>query len=218
MKDIAIFGAGGFGKEVQMLIEQINQKSNKWNLKGFYDDNIEKGRLINELPVLGNTQDLNKYGSEIGIIVAIADPPVKERVINKIKNNHVYYPVLIHPGVLTGNRKYFSAGEGSIITAGNIITVNVEIGRHVILNLSCTVGHDVCIGDYSSIMPGVHLSGEVTVEKGVFIGTGAEVINQLNLGENSIIGAGSVVNRDIPSNSTAVGVPAKVIKKHKKTI
>ena len=109
-------------------------------------------------------------------------------------------------------------GEGSIITAGNVITVNTEIGNHVILNLSCTVGHDTIIGDYSSCMPATNISGEVKMAPCVYIGTGVKIVNQVEIGENTIIGAGAVVAKSIPDNCTAVGIPAKPIKFHRETV
>jgi serine acetyltransferase len=63
-------------------------------------------------------------------------------------------------------------------------------------------------------MPGVNISGEVIINENVYVGTGAKIINQLEIGSNSIIGAGAVVSKSIPDNCTAVGIPAKPIKFH----
>ena len=82
----------------------------------------------------------------------------------------------------------------------------------MILNLGCTVGHDTIIGAYSAFMPSVNISGEVNIKEGVYVGTGAKIINQITIGEKTIIGAGAVVAKKLPSNCTAVGVPARVIK------
>lgn len=212
MIKIAIFGAGGFGREVHFLIEQINEINPTYEFIGYFDDGIEKGKLINDYPVLGGINELNQYNTELSIAIAIGDPTVKRKVIEKITNPFVNFPLLIHPGVLIGNRKFNKIGKGCIICAGVIITVNITIKDFVILNLSCTVGHDTIIGDYSSFMPSVNISGEVIIESGVYIGTGAKIINQLTIGENTIVGAGAVVCKSLPANCTAVGVPANVIK------
>ncbi|MCY1374212.1 putative acetyltransferase EpsM [compost metagenome] len=92
--------------------------------------------------------------------------------------------------------------------------MNINIGKHVILNLACTVGHDTTIGNYSSFMPSINISGEVVIEDGVYVGTGAKIINQLEIGTNTIVGAGAVVSKTLPPNCTAVGIPAKPIKFH----
>jgi sugar O-acyltransferase (sialic acid O-acetyltransferase NeuD family) len=214
MKDIAIFGGGGFGREVQMLIEQINKVNPVWNFIGFFDDGLEKQSFVNNAPVLGGITELNEYPLNLDIVFAIGNPVTKKNIVSKINNRKTSFPVLIHPNVFLGSPNFVSIGDGSIITAGTIITVNIKIGKHVILNLGCTVGHDTVIGDYSSFMPSVNISGEVTVKDCVYVGTGAKIINQLEIGENSVIGAGAVVTKTIPPNCTAVGIPAKPNKFH----
>jgi len=212
MKKIAIFGGGGFGREIQMLIEQINSATPKWNFIGFFDDGVEKNKYINNSPILGGINELNQFNEELDIVFAIGNPITKKKIIAKLNNVKLSYPILIHPNVQIGSSKYVIIGEGCIITAGTIITVNITIGKHVILNLGCTVGHDTIIGDYSSFMPSVNISGEVVISDCVYVGTGAKIINQLEIGENTIIGAGAVVSKSLPANCTAVGVPAKIVK------
>ena len=80
------------------------------------------------------------------------------------------------------------------------------------MNLDCTIGHDAIINDYSTILPSVNVSGAVTIGECVSVGTGSAIIQGLSIGDNTVIGAGSVVVKDIPENTVAVGVPAKVIK------
>lgn len=214
MKKIAIFGAGGFGREVQSLIEQINKAQQTYEFIGYFDDGVQKGKLINNFPVLGGVNEANKWTEPLNMVFAIGDPTTKRKVIEQINCPFITFPVLIHPNVLIGDMQFNSIGEGCIICAGNIITVNIKIGAHVILNLSCTTGHDTIIGDYSSFMPTVNISGEVIIENCVYVGTGAKIINQLTIGENTIIGSGAVVSKSLPANCTAVGIPAKPIKFH----
>lgn len=210
MKDILIIGAGGFGREVEMLINQINSQEKRWNLLGYLDDNLEIGSRVGNLPILGSIEAINRF-NDCFYVIAIANSKVKERIVNTIPTK-LRAAILIHPSVLKGQR--VTIGEGSIICAGNIITEDIVIGNHVILNLSCTVGHDSIILNYCSFMPSVNISGEVKIEEGVFVGTGAKIINQVEIGRYSIIGAGAVVSKTIPSNCTAVGIPAKPIKFH----
>lgn len=210
MKKIAIFGAGGFGREVAMLIEQINQQQPTWELAGFFDDGITPGTEIYGYSVLGGSKELNRYKEPMHVVFAIGSPEIKKKVISKLTNPDLLFPVLVHPSVLMG--KDVTIGEGCIVTAGNIITVNVKLGKHVILNLACTVGHDATIGDYASVMPGVNISGEVEIGGSVLIGTGAKIIQQTSIGSGTKVGAGAVVIRSLPANCTAVGVPAKPIK------
>ena len=100
-----------------------------------------------------------------------------------------------------------------MICAGNILTVNVTIGKHVLLNLDCTVGHDSVLEDYVSVGPGCHLSGYTKLRRGCYLGTGVVTIEKTQVGESSAIGAGAVVIRNIPPNVTAVGIPAKTLER-----
>ncbi|KQS37802.1 acetyltransferase [Pedobacter sp. Leaf194] len=211
IKDIAIIGAGGFGREVKMLIDQINLVRPQFNFLGYYDDGIALGTLINGYSVLGGIEDINLITEEVYIVAAIGLPSLKKKLIEKITNSNVSYPILIHPNVVLGEDDV-SIGEGTIVCAGSMITVNIKIGKHVIFNLGCTVGHDTEIHDYCSFMPSVNVSGEVVIENEVYVGTGAKIINQLSIGTKTIVGAGAVVYKSLPANCTAVGIPAKPVK------
>lgn len=214
MKDIAIFGAGGFGREVKTIIDAINRKKpNTYNFIGFYDDGIEKGTIVNGYPLLGGIQELNEVTSELSLIISIGDPRIKENILNKIENSFIKFPTIIHPNVSVSSDDV-QIGKGTIICEGTIITCNINIGEFVIFNLMCTVGHDTTIDNYCAFMPSVNISGEVHLHKSVYVGTGAKIINQLEIGENTIIGAGAVVSKSLPANCTAVGIPAKPIKFH----
>jgi sugar O-acyltransferase (sialic acid O-acetyltransferase NeuD family) len=213
MKNIAIYGAGGFGREINMLINQINQHEKKFNIIGYFDDSKQKGETIGKHTVLGGMKELNCFPEEINIVVSIADPKLKSKVLAAIESKKVNFPTLIHPSCIIGEDRV-SIGVGSIICAGSILTVDISIGDHVILNLGCTVGHDTKIGSYSSFMPSTNISGEVQIGECVYCGTGVKIINQVEVGSNSIIGAGAVVSKSLPSNCTAVGIPAKPIKFH----
>ncbi|RQP12719.1 MAG: acetyltransferase [Chryseobacterium sp.] len=212
MKDIAIVGAGGFGREVKMLIDQINSVKSVFNIAGFYDDK-EYSADINGVPYLGDLSKIEQIDRPLDIVIAIGDPTIKKRVVSAISNPNISFPNLIHPGVLIG-KDAVALGRGNVICAGNILTVNIAVGDFVILNLACTVGHDTEINDYCSFMPGVNISGEVKIEESVYVGTGAKIINQLTIGEGTIVGAGAVVSKSLPSCCTAVGIPAKPIKFH----
>lgn len=211
MKDIAIIGAGGCGREVKMLIDQINAVQPQFNFIGYFDDGLETYKLINGHPVLGPVEAINTWQTELDIVLAIGLPSLKKKLFAKIVNPRITYPVLIHPSVLIGNDDV-TIGPGTIICAGNIITVNIKIGSHVIFNMGCTVGHDTVIDNYCSFMCSVNVSGEVVIEEGVYVGAGAKIINQLSIGANTIVGAGAVVVKSLPPNCTAVGVPAKPVK------
>lgn len=213
MQDIYIIGAGGFGREVQWLIERINAVDPVWNIRGYIDDN--QTGIINNHPVVG-TVDSFLHAREddprkVAVVCAIGSSKVRKTVLDRFAfYDWIDFPNLIDPSVLMSDR--ISMGRGNIICAGNILTVNITLGDFNIINLDCTVGHDVVMKDYVTLYPSANISGATILENCVEIGTGAHIIQGLSVGSGSIIGAGSVVIRDIPSCCTAVGNPCKVIK------
>jgi sugar O-acyltransferase (sialic acid O-acetyltransferase NeuD family) len=212
MERIAIYGAGGLGREISQMISQINGSSPKWEMIGFYDDYIPKGTVVKGFEVLGGISELNKQFDELNLVIGIADNILRRQIAEKITNVKIIYPTLIHPSVIM-EKSEVSLGQGSIITAGNILTTDIKIGKHCIINLGCTIGHDLVLDDFCVIMPGVHLSGNISMGQEVFVGTGARILQNLTIGRRSKIGAGAVVIREVSDGDTVVGVPAKSKKK-----
>jgi len=214
MKKIVIIGAGGFGREVKVLIDQINASLDKpkYHIEGFYDDAHDLPPLINGLPLLGSIKDLLEREENICVAMGVGIPQVKKNIVDQLKHGNFDFPILIHPNVYIGDDVKIDAG--TVICANNILTCNIVVDSFVTLNLSCTTGHDTNIGEYSSFMPSVNISGEVDIKEAVYVGTGAKIINQLEIGANTTVGAGAVVAKSLPENCTAVGIPAKAIKFH----
>jgi sugar O-acyltransferase (sialic acid O-acetyltransferase NeuD family) len=122
------------------------------------------------------------------------------------------FATLIHPSAEVSN--WIAYGEGTVIYPGNILTTNIKIGRHVQTNVHCSISHDVVLGDYVTLGPGVHISGWVQLGDRVFVGAGATIINgrkdaRLTIGNDAVVGAGACVIRSIPSSITVAGVPAR---------
>lgn len=210
MEKIAIVGSGGFAREVLTLIKDINKQCERYEIVGFVD--VDRSKVIHGYPVIGDDEYVNNTQETISVVLAVGEPHLKRKIRNKYTNPLVKFPTLIHPSVLIGSKDSISIGEGCIICAGCILTTDIVIKDYVTLNLMCTVGHDTEIGNYCSFMPCVNISGEVKTNEGVYVGTGAKIINQLEIGENTIVGAGAVVAKSLPAHCTAVGVPAKPIK------
>lgn len=212
MKDLIIFGASGLGREVAWLVERINRVSSVWNLMGFMDDNEEiLGKTINGYQVLGKTEDIAKY-PDAYYVCAIGASRVREKIVNNMRavNPNIKFGTVIDPSVEISD--LVTIGEGSIICAHTIITVNIEIGSHVIINLDCTVGHDAVLKDFVTLYPSVNVSGITKIGHAVELGTGMQIIQGKTVGDYSIVGAGAIVVKDIPPKCTAVGSPAKPIK------
>ncbi len=206
---IAIYGAGGFGREARQIIYDCDNIDDIF--AGFVvDDEFKTEQNPNGIEWI-NRENQNLYMRGILIVVAIGSPSARKRIVQKIHEQcKKGFGGLIHPRALIGDN--VEIGEGSIVCAGAMITTDIEIGSHVHINLNATIGHDTKIGDFVTISPGVNISGNVTIKEGAEIGTGAVIIPGCTIGKWSVVGAGSVVITDVPDNSTAVGNPAKVIK------
>ena len=120
---------------------------------------------------------------------------------------------MIHPSVMLGDQTTNRIGEGCILTASCILTTNVILDAFVIINLASTLGHDVHLKSYSSIMPQCSISGFVTIGERTYIGVGARLLPGLNIGPDVNVGAGAVVTKSIADSLTVAGVPAKELVK-----
>jgi len=210
MNPLVILGAGGFARETLDVVDAINAVSPKWDVFGFIVDREYgiPGTVVNDKPILGDFSWLQQH-PEVYIVCGVGAPEIRQRMILQLSQSS-RFATLIHPSaVLT---RWMKIGDGTIITAGCIISNNVVIGNHVQINPSATVGHDVMINAFVSLGPGVLISGNVNIRDGAYIGTGANIIEKKTIGAWSIVGAGSTVVKNVPANTTVVGIPAQVIK------
>lgn len=211
MNNTVIVGNGGFAREVKWLIEECNKVEKTWNLLGWVSTQ-KQGEIVDGLPILGDDQWLITYSEPINVVIALGNGTLRKRLAEAYsKNENIMFPNIIAPDVNMG--KILKMGHGCIITFQSIFTVDIEIGDFVVSNLSCTIGHDCKIGSYTTLFPGAHISGGVTLGECSSVGTGASIIQGCSVGENTFVGAGAVVLKNLPSNCTAVGVPAKVVEK-----
>ena len=189
-----IIGGGGLGRELQSMLPALGYKH--WKV---YDDDTTL-----HLP---SPQSIPENSSAA---LAVGDSLERSAAVAKLPPN-LQFPSLLHPRALLQNPESIHYEKGTIITAGCILTCDIRMGAFCLLNLNCTVGHDVQLGDYVSLMPAVNLGGNVTCEAEVYLGTGANVLPGVHLGRGAIVGAGAVVTRNVPAHTTVAGVPARLL-------
>lgn len=214
MKDIAVFGAGGFGREVACLIRMINDSLDmpRWNFIGFFDDNAELKGTRNEYgEVLGGKELLNQWHTPLDIAIAIGSPAVVQKVAESINNSNIDFPNLIAPTVTVFDANNYRIGKGNIICTNSLISCNVTLGDFNLLNGYITIGHDATIGSFNVIMPSVNISGGVLMGDRNFMGLQSAVIQYLKIGNDTRIGAGAIVMRNTKDGYLYVGVPAKKV-------
>ena len=215
-RQVAIYGAGGFGRELAWLVQSCSVQDQCYEVACFIDDNkTMHGATLNGVQVMSLQEAHERLPSAV-VIVGVGSPAARERLVEKAAAAGFGFETMIHPGVERSQR--LKIGIGSVICAGSILTTEIVLGQHVQINLDCTIGHDVVMGDYSTLAPGVHVSGFVHLGRRSYVGTGAVIINgtpesPLLIGDDVTIGAGACVVRSVPAGLTVVGVPAKPLQK-----
>lgn len=208
-REIAIYGGGGFAREVAWLVESCGEP---YQVACFIDDNeAMHGNPLNSIPVM-SLEKAWQLHPNAKIVGGVGTPKVRQMLMEKAAQRGYTFETVIHPRAELS--RWIEIGIGTVICAGNILTTNIKLGEHVQINLDCTIGHDVVMGDYTTLAPGVHVSGWVHFGKRVYVGTGAVIINgaqdaPLTIGDDAIIGAGACVTKPVPAGLTVVGVPAK---------
>lgn len=207
---ICIYGIGGFGREVLCcLLDIIAPTSVKIEETVCFmvSDNYYK-----EDKVMGvNVIPQSKFEPEkFKVVVAVGDPVLRQGVINTLPHE-TRYAKIIHPGAVIS--QWVEIGEGSIITAGVILTCNIRIGKHAHLNLHSTIGHDCTIGDYFTAAPAANISGKCQIGDCVYFGTNSSVRERVKICNNVTIGMGGVVVKDIAEEGVYIGNPLKKLNK-----
>ena len=174
-----------------------------------YHDVLEKVTNPYNLNYLGHEDTID---SNYKVFIAIGNNILRRKIYEKLHLKDISLnTILVHPGSTISKTSLIE--EQTFISAGVIINPQVKIGVGCIINTGAIIEHDCSIGKFSHITPGAVLAGNVSIGSGCMIGANAVIKQGMKIGDNVIIGAGAVVLRDIYSNTTFVGNPAREIKK-----
>jgi len=212
MKDLAIYGAGGFGKEVACLVNAINKNNPEWNLIGFFDDGYSIGESNRFGKILGGINELNNWKEKINIVFSIANPVILQELVSKIENNNILFPNLFAPDLNFLDFDSLKIGKGNLFFFGVRISCEVTVGDFNLCNGFASLGHEVEMGSFNILGPMVRLSGNVNVGNGNFFGVQSIVLQGLKIGSYVKVGAGSVMMTKTKDNSLYMGNPAKIIR------
>lgn len=210
MNNIAICGFGGFGREVACLLKKINSsgENNNWNFIGYFDNkNVSSPNEYGS--VIGNDYDLLHWNEPLSVVFAIGDSALRYKLSTLLNNKYLSFPNIISPDVNFLDENNIKLGIGNIICANVILSCKVSIGNFNIFNWSTSIGHDSIIGDFNSLMPDVKISGGVSVGNLNYFGVSSVVLQQIRIGNKTIIGANSTIIKNTIDGSTYIGNPAR---------
>lgn len=192
----AIFGNGGHADEV------ISQMNFDHDIKRFIDDEFYDNKLSE------NILPLSKFDPyEFQLMICVGNSIYRSQVIKKLPKETKFFSFIHRTSLILD--KNCIIGEGSFIGAYSIITTNISIGRHAILNRGNHIGHDCSIGDFFSMMPGSIVSGNCTIGNCVYLGSNSTLKEKIKICENVTVGINAAVVKDINISGVYTGVPAK---------
>jgi len=210
-KKLIIIGAGGCGREVAQIATDIQRtNTTDWELYGFIDDNPNALDNVDcNVSLLGNIQEWVPKEDEL-FICAIGNPTLREKLTVILEEKGANFTSLIHPTVIIASSARYE--PGLVVYPFTSISVNTNIGKHVLINMHNAVGHDACIGSYSVLSSFCDITGHVHIGKKVFLGSHVSVAPGLKIGDNANVGLGSVVVSSIKEGKHVFGNPARMLK------
>lgn len=208
---LGIFGAGGLGREVLELAKIINEKDNRWEDIVFIDD-AQFGKTINDVKVYSYADAVSHFKNNIEMTICVGEPETRKKLFDKIENDGIQAPTLIHPNVFIP--KSTKIGKGVTIQCDCFISCNVVIEDYIYIQPQTSVGHDCVLHEGCSLSGKVSLAGAVEVGEYTYIGLCAVVKECVKIGKKTIIGMSSSVYNDIGDEVVAIGNPARIMKKN----
>ena len=206
MKDrieIIVFGAHGSGAIVAMTAQRASVAGASWSVKGFLDDVIPAGTVIEDTPVLGTFSDWPQVSGVPNFIAPLHRYDVMRDRAQCICDLEIpperWSPALIDPmAAVSGSAEI---GEASYVAAGAVVLPGARIGRHAAVRSGSTISHDAVLHDFVFVGPNAVVSGSTVVGEGAFIGPGAVITSDISIGPYAIVGMGSVVTRSVPEGA-----------------
>jgi sugar O-acyltransferase (sialic acid O-acetyltransferase NeuD family) len=208
MDKILIIGAGGYGRELLQWIKDINDVKPTWEIAGFLDDNLNALDGIGcDYAILGRVSDWQPTDNEV-CALAVGTPRTKEKIVGSLKERGAVFATVIHPtATLTQFSKY---GEGLVMFPQSKLSVNSRVGDFVTI-LSSGIGHDVEIGDYTTVSGACSILRNAKIGKRVFLAANVAISNDIVIGDDAYIGLGSIVIKDIAAEQKTFSNPARVL-------
>lgn len=204
MEKIVIIGAGGHAKTIVDTLERLGC----YDIVGFVDKNVSEKPMYKGYKVIGTDDDLQLlYESGIkNAFIAIGflgDSTLRQKIYDKLLKIGFNIPSVIDPTAIVACDAII--GEGTYVGRGSVVNVSTCVGQNCIINSAAVIEHDCIIGDFTHVAVGAVVCGQVSVGENTLIGANATVIQCKNIGSNCVVGAGTVVRRDVTDKKIVVG-------------
>ena len=205
---LVIIGSGGHAKSVANVAKSCGYK-----VLAFVDDKNAGTNLLN-IPIINSNETIKKY-SDQNFFIAIGNNATRKLVSKEYKSKlpQANFPSLIHKSSVIGID--CEIDEGTILMAFSHVGPASKIGKFCIINTSSSIDHDCNIRDFTSIAPGVVTGGNVNVGSQSALGIGAVIKHGIDIGNNTVVGANSFVNKNIGNSVVAFGTQSKEVRSHK---
>lgn len=203
-----IFGAGGHGKSVADAFELQMPGC----LDGFIDDDESLAdTCVNGYPVLGNQEWFWRQVEQrqVRAVLGVGNAQVRRRFLQLCRSHGAEVLTVVHPSAVIAATATIEPAV--VILARAIVNASARIGTGAIIGTGSIIEHDVQIEEFALIGPNVVTGGTVTIGAGATIGVSVLALPGVRVGDNAVVGAGSTICRDIPSDSVAIGIPARAI-------
>lgn len=209
---LGIYGAGGLGKEVLELVNQINKEKQRWAEIVFIDD-VNPNRKVKNHNVYSYKDVTSKYKTnELEFVIGVGEPFFRREFYNKIISDGYNLPVLIHPDAHIPEDSVIKSG--AIVFNTSYISCNIEVGENSYIHQLTSIGHGSKIAPHCVISNHVSIAGDCKIGDATYIATGVMIKQKVSVGSDTIIGMGAGVFKDIENDVVALGTPATVIRKN----
>ena len=205
MSALLVLGAGGNGR----VIADVADRTGEWSRIAFLDDSLPSGSDVEGWAVLGPCSALPDVASDHdAVVIGFGDNRLRHDWIERAGAAGLELACIVARSASVSGRA--SLGPGCVVMPHAVVNIGGRLGPGCLVNTGATVDHDCRLGAAVHLAPGAHLGGDVTVGERTWIGVGASVRHGATIGSDVMVGAGAAVVSDLPSDCTAVGVPARI--------
>lgn len=205
---LVIAGAGGFGREVHAWVDSSPVYRDQENIGQVVFLNDYEPEIPVRAPIVATIEGYEPLPGDL-VLCAIGDPGARRVVVEGLTARGANFGTFVHDRTIIGAN--VTVGPGSILCPGSVFSTDIRVGAHVHVNLNCVVGHDVTIGDFATVSPSCNLLGAATVAEGAFLGTAVTILPGKRVSVDAVVGAGSLVLKNVATGTTVFGNPARPV-------